>query len=167
MAGRATDQYRAAIWKATDLPSNDKFVALAMVEFMNHKTLGDARPGPELLKRRTGLSVSTVKRSLKRLVDSGWLVVVKKGGSASGRKLATIYAGHMPTSSNPCQTDTGLHVEPVSHRHGNPCQSDTPPSLRDGRPGRRVASDPDGSTPAPTSKKPSGLVNTLTIKADQ
>ena len=136
MAGqrRATDDYRKALYES-ELPSTTKLVGLAMTEFMDHRTLADARPGPALLARRTGLAARTVKREVARLVRDGWLQQTLRGGS-SLKRLASVYSGAIPTrdtqtrvnTANPCHTDTGQDGRPVTHRHGNPCHTDTPPS---------------------------------------
>lgn len=148
--GKATDRYREAVWRS-DLSASLKLAALAMCEFMDHTTLDDARPGTALIARRTGLSQSTVKRCLRSLVAAGWLIQTQRGGSAGGRKLASIYRGSIPKTGvtmNPVEnenrghSDTGPGTEPGSPRHGNRGHSEPPPSLREGRPGRRIAPGP-------------------------
>lgn len=93
------DDYRRAVFRS-ELPSTAKLVAVALSEFMDNRTLGDARPGPALLAKRTGLTARSVEKWLAALVVAGWLVQTSKGGSVGGRK-ASVYRGTIPRTSEP------------------------------------------------------------------
>lgn len=126
MAGRATDNYRAAIRKS-DLPSTSRLVALVMSDYMDHRTLGDARPGLALLEKQTGLGRSTLKNHLAELVRREWLQVIDAGGfprrattyagriPASHRSSSGTYSGQMPTSD---RSSSGTYIGPADgHYH--------------------------------------------------
>lgn len=78
---------QAWVWSLPDLAANERLVALA---FGNH---GDSygnelRPGVSRLCHMTGLSESTVKRSIKTLLDAGILILVRE---TDGRGVANEY----------------------------------------------------------------------------
>lgn len=78
---------QAWVWVQPNMTANDKLVALA---FGNH---GDEygyhlRPGVNRICHLTGLSESTVKRSIKSLLESGILILVKE---AEGRGSVNEY----------------------------------------------------------------------------
>lgn len=83
---------------------------------------GNAHPGPELLARETGLSVSVVKAALRAGVDHGWIVQTDAGG---GRGRAATYAASMPVDNperggpdHPFRDGKGWSRPPVSAERG-------------------------------------------------
>lgn len=78
---------QAWVWCQPNMGANEKLVALALG---NHGDSygNDLRPGMARLCHMTGLSESTVKRSIKLLLDSGILILVRE---ADGRGRANEY----------------------------------------------------------------------------
>ena len=75
------------VWALPDLTPNERLVGLALANYAND--LGEKiYPGQERIQAQTGLSESSVRRSIQSLVSSGWLIVVTKG---DGRGHATEY----------------------------------------------------------------------------
>ena len=158
MAGRATDEYRAAIRKS-DLPATTRLVALVLSDFMDYRTLDDARPGLAMMVRQTRLGRSTVKEHLAELVRLEWLEVVEAGGFP---KKAAVYRGVIPPQHR-SSSRTYDENEPEAHRSSSrtyigPASGPYHPT--GGRPARRrSAPDAKASSPAPAEKKKSGVYN--------
>jgi hypothetical protein len=112
VAARAVAAWREAVLSKDDggLSSTDRLVALALSMHMDGDTLANAYPGPALLARRTGLAQSTVKASLARLVDLGWIEQTMRGGTDKGSsaRLASVYRGIPRPTADPVREKDGL-----------------------------------------------------------
>ena len=111
---RRGDASRLFLWrkaiasKECELSSTARLVAFTVSLKMNRDG-GSAYPGGTWLAEATALSVRSVRRALADLESSGWLVVVKRGGSPrSGERMATEYRANIPT---------GDTVTPVTQSH--------------------------------------------------
>lgn len=71
------------VWDHYPNGGGELLTALALADHANHDG-GDIYPSIERLMRVTRQGRSTVKRHLKKMVGSGWLEVVKRGGTGPG-----------------------------------------------------------------------------------
>lgn len=62
-----------------DLPTNDRFVLLSLADYANDEG-HHVYPSVATIVRKTGLSESTVHRSLTYLEEQGYLLLVRQGG---------------------------------------------------------------------------------------
>lgn len=75
--------------KESDLKATQRHVALTLSLHMSEK--GDSCfPGIPLLAEETGLGQSTVRDSIRRLDEKGWLIRDVRGGRESNRYTATV-----------------------------------------------------------------------------
>jgi DNA-binding transcriptional ArsR family regulator len=91
------------------MPAPQKNVAAWLATYVNGEDGTNAHPGTEALIKATGLSRSSVLRSLSALEEAGFIRVLSQGGgkgSAKGR--ATVWELAVPV-------DNLGHL--VSHRH--------------------------------------------------
>lgn len=76
--------YRALNWAwEADLPMAQKFVLVALADMADEKET--CYPGQERLAKMTGMSVSTVRRAVKTLEDSGAITRRARGVAGGGR----------------------------------------------------------------------------------
>lgn len=86
--------WRSAI-ADSDLPPTTRHVALALSTYMSER--GDsAFPGAERLAHDTALHVSTVREKLGQLVETGWLVMLERGGTKGVKRHANVYQASVP-----------------------------------------------------------------------
>ena len=95
--------WRSAI-SESDLPPTCRHVALALSLYMNERG-GSAHPGATRLANDTGLHISTVRASLSRLSDDGWLALVARGGLRGSRRVANAYEARVPPTPLPLVVD--------------------------------------------------------------
>lgn len=79
----------------SDLPSTTRLVALALSLYMNERG-GSAFPGADKLAKATGLTDRAVRDHLHKLVDTGWLVLVERGGVRGEVRRANHYRASTP-----------------------------------------------------------------------
>lgn len=91
--------WRSAICDS-GLPPTTRHVALTLSLYMNERG-SSAYPGAVQLSEDTGLSESTVREHLKRLVDDEWLTLVERGGLKGHRRTANVYQAHQPARFDP------------------------------------------------------------------
>lgn len=100
----------AAMLRSSDLSGQDKarLVAAAMLKYARADGT-NAHPGRARLAEDLDLSVNTVDRALRRLVDAGWLVRTQSGSTSPRRNWADVYRLTVPPSSvsdqSPSQRD--------------------------------------------------------------
>lgn len=98
--------WRSAIADSS-LTATERHCLLALSLYMNERG-GSAYPGSARLAHDTGYHVDTVKRALSAAANTGWLVIVKKGGSPHGGiRHATEYVAHTPVDNDWGSTITG------------------------------------------------------------
>lgn len=91
---------------------NDRLVLLAIADRANDEGT-DAWPSIETLAGKTRASESTVKRSIRRLVELGELDVIEVGtGRRSSRYRVAVEGGQIDTPSEGGQFDRGVTREP-------------------------------------------------------
>lgn len=101
---------------ASDLSTSAKIVALAMARFMDWHTLGGVWVSPTRLAEMTGLTVRSVRRSIRLLLERGAIRQTSKGGAPH---RTSTYCGVTPrhaTSESavtevPDWRDTGSKVQ--------------------------------------------------------
>lgn len=92
--------WRSAIAES-DLAPTTRHVLLALSLYMNERG-GSAYPGSARLARDTGLHQATVKGHLQTAVQTGWIEVIRQGGSnLGGRRLASEYVARTPVDNGP------------------------------------------------------------------
>lgn len=103
-------RWRAAILSGQcALSPNARLVALAVSMRMNSDG-GSAFPGGAELTLRTGLSLRTIRRAEAEIEESGWMVLIERGGSRCGsRRKANHWSATFPT--------TDATESPVSESH--------------------------------------------------
>lgn len=82
----------ALVWEL-DLPKPEKFLALALADFADDDG-GNIYPSVARLAWKTSDSTRNVRRLLRRLEESGLLVIVQRGGGRfgfTGRGITTLY----------------------------------------------------------------------------
>ena len=80
----------------TDISAPSKAVGMWLSTWMQMDGTG-AYPSFQTLAKQSGYSVSTVKKSMKELIDTGWIVQVRKGGSPTGgSRMSNKYAAQVP-----------------------------------------------------------------------
>ncbi len=86
--------WRSAICESK-LPPSTRHILLALSLYMNQRG-GSAYPGAFRLSSDTGLHVRTVRRALADATKSGYLIVVRRGGTVNGERRATEYVAASP-----------------------------------------------------------------------
>jgi Helix-turn-helix domain len=81
------------------LPAATRLVGLVLSTYMNMQG-GSAFPGASRLANDTGLCVRTVKKHLGRLVRTGWLVIVERGGLKGEKRRANRYQATFPDGTS-------------------------------------------------------------------
>ena len=92
---RHLDRWRTAVLHS-NLPPQARLVALVLSRYMDLDHLGDARPGNKRLAVETGYSVRSVRRWLRHLEASGWILKVFEGRHVHEKKMTAIYRGTWP-----------------------------------------------------------------------
>lgn len=87
----------AAMIRSPELFGQDKarLVAAAMLKYARADGT-NAHPGRARLAEDLDLSVNTVDRALRRLIDAGWLVRTQSGSTGPRRKWADVYQLTVP-----------------------------------------------------------------------
>jgi hypothetical protein len=62
------------VFENEEMDSNQKLVALALADHC-HDDGSEARPGLARIERKTSLSRRTIQRTIKSLLDDGWIVM--------------------------------------------------------------------------------------------
>jgi hypothetical protein len=124
------DRWRNAVLDDDTLESSTKLVGVVLARYMDFYDLDDARPTHERIARESGLALRTVKSHMKKLLDSGWVVMTKKGGS--GR--ANVYAGRFVNGAVVAPSPPASMVQPTTvdgavtaHHHENQGSDRAPP----------------------------------------
>lgn len=92
---------RAITWAFDQeaLPTIDRFVLVVLADYADEAN--SCYPGQTLIARRTGSSVSTVHRSLKRLETGGWIQRVKRW-KGDGTRSSDRYELKLKRDDPPC-----------------------------------------------------------------
>lgn len=124
--------WRDLIAGARHLSRGDRASALALGRFMASDGTG-IRPGFKRWAEAAGVSTRTVERSAKRLVLTGWLVVVRQGGTdRAGLPMATEYRaaiGFDPPTSTPRQPPDKSAVNPPTNDPPTTPRQTAPPPV--------------------------------------
>ena len=77
--GRTDVSIRVMSWvfENEEMDPNQKLVALALADHC-HDDGSEARPGLARLERKTALSRRTIQRTIRSLLDDGWIVMDRK-----------------------------------------------------------------------------------------
>ena len=72
----------------------------------------NAYPSFQTLAAQSGYSVTTVKKGIKELIEAGWIIQVRKGGSPTGgERISNKYKAQIPTLG---REDTGSGNDSVA-----------------------------------------------------
>ena len=109
----------SAVFECETMAPFQKLVALALADHC-HDDGTEARPGMARLKRKTGLSESTVHRALRSLLHDGYLEIQRKSTSTSPY-VYRFTMGVVTQTGGVTQTLGGSHTDArgVSSRHPN------------------------------------------------
>jgi hypothetical protein len=108
------------VWKHSDAAGNDLLLLLAMADHADDR--GICWPSIHQLAIKTRVSESTVKRSIKTLVDLGELKIEEAGGTFGTRRLANRYRvlrgkrkyqGDQPDNATGGQNEPRFKMDPV------------------------------------------------------
>jgi hypothetical protein len=146
--------WRSAICDSS-LPPTARLVAFAISFYMNERG-GSCHPGPTRLARDTGLSLRAVKKHLVDLEDTGWLLVVDRGGQTGERRRANSYEARIPDPPDNPGPVHDLHRTISPDRPGpvhemHPCHAadDTDPSASFPQPVHQVHPPTPPANPGP------------------
>jgi hypothetical protein len=109
----------SAVFECETMDSNQKLIALALADHC-HDDGSEARPGMARLKRKTALSERTIQRTLKTLVDDGFMAIQRKATPISPHVYQFTMGGATQTggvriAGGGCQAD----ARGVSESHPN------------------------------------------------
>lgn len=125
----------AGVIRAPELHGQDKarLVAAAILKYARANG-GNAHPGRALLAEDLDISVNTVDRALRRLVDAGWLVRVQSGSTAPRRNYADVYQLTVPIAPPEPAPSRSREILPVVIGSGQPAVHDQSPNWWDHSP---------------------------------
>lgn len=124
-AGEPTGFLKLFNFVADELKGNDQLVAFQLLRHWS--ATGSIFPGVARLAEKTGLSRSTVLRSIKSLEASGAVMVTRTKGVSNRYELSGKVKTEPVSQGDQCHTDTSSTQTPVpvSQGDGYQCHSDT------------------------------------------
>lgn len=123
------------VWEHSNTEPTERLVLLAIADCANDAG-AEAYPSLATLAKKTGLSIRSVQRALRRLVECGELIVnANAGPHGCNRYRVTMTPGTVsppseshPVAVSPRQADTPAHSHPTPVRVSPPPRQDVTPT---------------------------------------